>query len=89
MPLPQYDTFLPDTTKEAADAYYQAWIDMTPEERVCRAWELSEQNKKLLEEGVRDRHPDYDEEMVRLATIRLWWNDDALFRKVYGIEVEP
>ena len=92
MPVPsvgQFDRFMRDTTPEAARVYYAALRRMGPEARLKAALQLSDQMRALLEAGVRQRHPDYDEQTVRLATIRLWLGE-ALFREVYpGVEVKP
>jgi len=42
----------------------------------------------IVEAGVRNRHPEYTPEQVRVARNRIWWGDD-LFRQVYpGVEIE-
>ncbi len=88
--MTEFDSIMLDTTAEAARVYYAALRQMTPQERLRRAFELSDYMRAVLRSGVRHRHPDYDREQVRLATIRLWLQDDDLFREVYpGVEVQP
>ena len=62
---------------------------MGAEGRLRAALEMSEGMKRVLEDGVRARHPEYSEESVRLAAIRLMLGD-TLFRAVYpSAQVEP
>jgi hypothetical protein len=85
----QFDPVLRDTTREAAAAFFGALRRTTPDERVRRALEASDRLRDVLEAGVRQRHPQYDDRQVRLAAIRLRLGD-ALFREVYpGVEVRP
>ncbi len=78
-----------DTDREASAAYYRAMRAMTPEERLCRALELSDQMRAVLAAGVRHRHPEYDDRQVQLATVRLLLGE-TLFRRVHpGVEVQP
>jgi len=62
---------------------------MGPEGRLRAALEMSDEMGRVLEDGVRARHPGYSEDDVRLAAIRLRLGD-ALFRAVYpSAQVEP
>ncbi|MCL4190123.1 MAG: hypothetical protein KJZ87_00150 [Thermoguttaceae bacterium] len=84
----EFDPVLTDTTPDAAAVYYEALRQMPPEERVRRGLEASDQLRDVLEAGVRQRHPDYDDRQVKLAAIRHRLGD-TLFREVYpGVEVE-
>jgi hypothetical protein len=52
-------------------------------------FELSNALRRVTEAGIRHRHPDYDDEMVRLALVRLWLGPE-LFQQVHpAIEIEP
>lgn len=52
-------------------------------------FELTDDLRRVTEAGVRHRHPDYDDDMVRLALIRLWLGPE-LFRRVHpAVEIEP
>ena len=44
---------------------------MGPEKRLQCAIALSQTCRDLLKEGVRSRHPDYDERQIALAVARL------------------
>jgi hypothetical protein len=63
---------------------------MTPEARLRVGLELTEMARRLLTAGIRRRHPEYDDDQVRLASIRLWLGPD-LFRTAYPDrpEIEP
>jgi hypothetical protein len=52
---------------------------MTPEARLRVACELAMVGRRLLEAGIRQRHPEYSGAEVRWATIRAWLSP-ALFR---------
>jgi hypothetical protein len=71
-----------DTTRDAEKKQIEILRRMGPEGRLRAAIELSRSSRKLLLEGVRRRHPDYDEGQIRLETIRLTL-PEALFRAAY------
>lgn len=71
-----------DTTEEAARVQLAAFRRMTPEKRLELAFQMTNDLRRRLAEGVRQRHPEYSEDQVRLAVIRLTLGDD-LFRTVY------
>jgi len=78
-------------TSPAADAVQlEVYRRMPPEERLRVGLELTELSRGLLVAGVRARHPEYDEEGIRLASIRLWLGPE-LFRRAYpgAAELEP
>lgn len=79
-----------DTTPEADRVQLEVFRNMGPEKRLEVAIALSQTSRKLLAEGVRLRHPDYDEEQVRLAVIRLTLPED-LFLAAYpeGKDILP
>ena len=71
-----------DTSPEAERIQLEIFRKMTPDERLQRGSELSQLSRGLLADGVRYRHPDYNEDEVRLAVIRIELGDE-LFLKVY------
>jgi hypothetical protein len=79
-----------DTSPEAERVQIEIFRKMTPERRLHAAAELTQLVRKSLAEGVRMRHPDYNEEQVHLAVIRLTL-PEKLFLKVYphGKEIRP
>jgi len=60
-----------DTTAEAAQVQLEIFRRMGPEKRLQAGTALSQMCRKLLAEGVRRRHPHYDQRQLRLAVIRL------------------
>ena len=60
------------------DAYWS----MSPDRRVSVAVAMSEDMLAIVEEGIRARHPDYDEQRVRWAVLRLRVGDVA-FRQAW------
>jgi hypothetical protein len=71
-----------DTTAEAEKIQLDIFRRMGPEQRLEAGLALSRTCRELLREGVRRRHPDYDERQVHLAVIRLTLPDD-LFSAAY------
>jgi hypothetical protein len=72
----------PDTSEDAHALQIEGYRRMGPAARLRTALELTELSRRLLTAGVRKRHPEYDEEQVRLAAARLWLGPD-LFRRAY------
>ena len=71
-----------DTTIEAARIQFSIFRKMGMEGRARMTIELSDGLRSIIESGVRQRHPDYDENMVRLAAIRIAIGEE-LFRQAY------
>ncbi len=71
-----------DTTEEAERVQVEIFRQMKPEERLQAGIDLAQTCRKLLEAGVRARHPEYDANQVKLAVIRLQLGEE-LFLKVY------
>jgi hypothetical protein len=79
-----------DTTPEAEQVQLEVFRRMGPEKRLQAGIALSRMCRELLAEGVRRRHPEYDERQVKLATIRLTLPED-LFSAAYpeGRDIQP
>jgi len=78
-----------ETSAEAARVYYEILRRLGPAGRMRLFAELNATLRAVLAAGVRHRHPEYDEEQVRLAVARLTLGEE-LFRKAYpGLEVRP
>ena len=78
-----YDPIPGDTTPEAAREQYARLREMSPQERARMTFELNDMMRSLAEQGIRKRHPEYDEESVRRALIRLTAGEE-LFRRLVG-----
>ena len=72
-----------DTSPEAASVQLDAYRRMSPAARLRVGLELTAVSRRLLADGVRRRHPEYSDEQVRLAFLRLWLGAD-LFRAAYA-----
>ncbi len=76
-----------DTTPEADAVQLGIYRRMTPGARLRAGLELTEISRRLVIAGIRQRHPEYDENQVRLAMIRLWIGPE-LFCEAYPCEPE-
>lgn len=72
-----------DTTFEAACRQNEVLRRIGIAGRAAMTFELSDNLRRIVADGVRDRHPDWDDEAVRLEGIRLMLGDE-LFQKAYG-----
>lgn len=62
--------FIPaDTTIDAVRKEFEVIRNMTGEQRLQMVFELSNNVRKVSKAGVRSRHPNYDEQKVKLAVI--------------------
>ena len=71
-----------DTSSDAERVQIEIFRRMEPRKRLESAALLSETCRTLLAEGIRKRHPNYDEEQVKLAVIRCLLPND-LFLQAY------
>lgn len=60
-----------DTTREAQKVQIEILRKMSPEKRLALSLELGAMSHELLVQGVRERHPEYKDNEVKMATIRL------------------
>lgn len=67
-----------DTDAAAHDAQMQAYRRMGAEARVRVAFEMSEDVRRMTLEGIRERHPEYDDDRARRALFRLLLGDDLV-----------
>jgi len=71
-----------DTDPEAYEAQLEVWRRMAPEKKLAQVFQLSDVVRELVIAGIRDRHPEYDEEQVKHAAFRHFLGD-ALYREVW------
>lgn len=71
-----------DTSYPAYVTQIEIYRRMQPEERLALALEMSDDVTAVLSDGVRMRHPDYDESAVQAAVSILRLGEDA-FRKAF------
>jgi hypothetical protein len=71
-----------DTSPDASALQLDVYRRMSPAARLRIGLELTALSRRLLEDGVRRRHPEYDNQQVRVAFLRRWLGGD-LFRRAY------
>ena len=76
-----------DTLPEAEKVQIDLFRGMDPAERLQRGIELSGTCRRLMREGVRSRHPEYDDRQLKLAVIRLTLTEE-LFLAAYPEAVD-
>ncbi|HXV59321.1 MAG TPA: hypothetical protein VEK15_01405 [Vicinamibacteria bacterium] len=82
-------SFIPrDTDPEANEIQTRAYRRMGGVGRIAVMFRLTAMTKRNAAAGIRERHPDYDEERVRVALCRLLFGDE-LTRRVFGIRKLP
>jgi len=72
-----------DTTSEALAVQYRALRSIGMAGRIAMTFELSDNMRAIVADGVRYRHPDWDETAVQCEVRRLMLGD-KLYREVYG-----
>ncbi len=84
------DDLIPgDTTPDAFVEQMRAFARLSTEKRAAMSAQMSDNLRAIIESGIRQRHPDYDERTVQLATIRCMLGE-KLFRQVYpDVNAEP
>lgn len=56
-----------DTSQAAHERQFEAFRQLSPEDRLRLAAEMSDEIRALAEAGIRSRHPDLSDEEVREA----------------------
>ena len=74
-----------DTSPEAFRAQLAVWQRLGPEGRVKLAGSISQSARYIAREGIRARHPEYSDEQLQRALLRLLYGD-ALVQKVWPHE---
>ena len=71
-----------DTTLEAARKEFEVLRRLGPQVRARMAFEMSNNLRRIVEAGVRNRHPDFDEKKIELEVLRLMVGD-KLYRQMF------
>jgi hypothetical protein len=71
-----------DTTLKVEEIQVRALRNMTPEQRLDAAIQLTNTSRRLLAAGVRMRHPEYTDDMIHYAVIKATLPED-LFSAAY------
>ena len=79
-----------DTSEDAARVQLEVYRRMAPSERLNVGLELTRMSRDLLAQGIRARHPEYSDDQVKWAVIRVWIGRD-MFRRAYpyGPQLDP
>ena len=71
-----------DTDKEAWLIQIECFKRMTPTERIKRAMAMTMAAREIARAGIRNCHPNYNEDQVKKALFRMLYGDD-LYAEVY------
>lgn len=77
-----------DTTSDALAVQYRALRSIGMAGRIAMTFELSDNMRATVADGVRYRHPQWDEQAVEREVLRLMIGDD-LFREAFGKDRPP
>jgi hypothetical protein len=75
-----------DTTFEAARKEFEILRRLGPQVRAMMAFEMSDNLRRIVEAGVRNRHPDFNENKIRLEVLRLMIGDKLYRQMLKGTE---
>ncbi|MDJ0838667.1 MAG: hypothetical protein QNK37_19275 [Acidobacteriota bacterium] len=71
-----------DTDPQAYAVQLEIWRRMSTKDKFAQVVQLSNDTRSIVMDGVRNRHPEYDDEQVKHASFRLFLGD-MLYRKVW------
>ena len=77
-----------DTLPEAAQVQLAAYRRMAPARRLELAMGMSDALREIAMAGVRSRHPEYSDEQVRLAYMRLTLGKEQFSKIRPGVDIE-
>lgn len=60
-----------DTTRDSAVKQFDILRKMDIEGRAAMTFELSDNLRSILASGIRQRHPDYNDDQIKMAVMRL------------------
>jgi hypothetical protein len=72
-----------DTTDDALREHIRGLRRLGISGRAAMTFELSDNLRQIVKDGVRHRHPDWDEAQVKQETLRIVLGDD-LYNKAFG-----
>jgi hypothetical protein len=75
-----------DTTLEAARKEFEILRKLGPQVRASMAFEMSDNLRRIVEAGVRNRHPDFDEKKIKLQVLQLMIGDKLYRQMLEGTE---
>jgi len=75
-----------DTTLDAARKEFEILRRLGPDVRARMAFDMSDSLRRIVEAGVRHRHPDFDEKKIKLEVLRLMIGDKLYRQMLKGTE---
>jgi len=72
-----------DTTIDAFRKQFEILERIGIEGRAKMTFQLSDNLRQVVKDGVKHRHPDYDEQKTKLAVFRITYGESS-FREVFG-----
>lgn len=75
-----------DTSLEMAKKEYDVLRSLGPEVRAKIAFEMSDGLRRIVEAGVRHRHPDLREREIEMEVLRLMIGDKLYWQMIEDIE---
>jgi hypothetical protein len=83
-------TYLPaDTAPEALRVQFCVWRRQGIAGRARAAFALNDEIRRQAAEGIRRRHPHYDDDEVRLALLRRILGDRLFGEAFPGVQIDP
>lgn len=87
---PNYNLIPHDTTPEAARVQTEIYKKMSISEKAEILFQLNDNFRQIVREGIRLRHPDYTEDMITQAHLTLITDDKEFVKEAFGgREVQP
>jgi len=80
------NTMPADTTIETVRKEFEILRRLGPQVRARMAFDMSDSLRRIVEAGVRHRHPDFDEKKIRLQVLRLMIGDKLYRQMLKGTE---
>ncbi len=72
-----------DTTIEAVRKQFEILRRLGPEVHLKMAFEMSDNLRRIVEAGVRERNPSYNEQQIKQEVLRLMIGE-RLYREAFG-----
>jgi hypothetical protein len=62
----------PDTPEHVKRIQQEIWLSKPIEERITLSFQMIDELRQLQEIGLKIRHPDWDDEDIRIHRLRVW-----------------
>lgn len=71
-----------DTDQESFQIQLQLWRAMSAEQKFAQVFQLCDDARALVVDGIRSRHPEYSEDQIKHASFRIFLGDE-LYQTVW------